>query len=81
MRKKGKGLLIRVITVFTVFRLLTTDNTIAKRKTGLKDKKQSTKHTHNTIERVIRPPLKTGVEFPTSIKIFLGIPIGSDVYL
>jgi hypothetical protein len=28
-----------------------TDNTIAKRKTGLKDKKQSTKHTHNTIER------------------------------
>jgi DNA-binding Xre family transcriptional regulator len=30
-----------------------TDNTIAKRKTGLKDKKQSTKHTHNTIERII----------------------------
>ena len=45
------------------------DNTIAKTKTGQKDKKQSTKHTHNTIERIIRPPLKTGVEFPTSIKI------------
>ena len=46
-----------------------TDNTIAKRKTGLKDKKQSTKHTHKTIERVIRPPLKAWVEFLTSIKI------------
>jgi hypothetical protein len=50
-----------------------TDNTIAKRKTGLKDKKQSTKHTHSTIERIIRPPLKTGVEFPTSIKILKNV--------
>jgi hypothetical protein len=46
-----------------------TDNTIAKRKTGQKDKKQSTKHTHKTIERVVQPPLKIWVEFPTSIKI------------
>ena len=39
------------------------------KETGQKDKKQSTKDTHKTIERVIRPPLKTWVELPTSIKI------------
>jgi len=36
---------------------------------GNRTKGRSTKHTHKTIDLVIRPPLKTWVVFPTSIKI------------
>ena len=45
-----------------------TDNTIAKRN-RTKGQKRYTKHTYKTIDRVIRPPMQTWVEFPTSIKI------------
>jgi hypothetical protein len=40
-----------------------TDNTMAKRKKVQKDKQRSTKHTHNTKDRVTRTPLevKSGV--------------------
>jgi len=35
-----------------------------------KNKPTISKHTHKTIDRVIRTPLKTGYELPTLIEIF-----------
>ena len=41
---------------------------MAKRK-GTKDKQRSTKHTHNTKDRVTRTPLKTGDELRCSGRV------------
>jgi len=47
-----------------------TDNTMAKRKrTNLKDKQRSTKHTYKTKDRVTRTPLKTRGELGCSEKV------------